>query len=173
MTQSDTLQIISPDQSAVVDGSVVEFEWLAHNNRPIELQLARSSDFVGAESVRLDHATSMTLYDVLPQDGSTYYWRVRSVNTDGPGSWSEVGSFISGRESQVVAPASGARVQSGTAAVRPQAGSEYRTQTAAGPTFANAMRVDGTTSAAKSWAVIAIMVGSFVLLAMLLRSVVL
>ena len=154
-------RLVSPRNAEVVDGAVVEFSWQSEISEfPFELSLSATPDFEISESLEVGLSQSVTLYDLLPQNGSTYYWRVRSTTADGTGEWSQSDSFVVGTDDQILAvPTSVAPAQK----VAPRV---------AAPRLA-VEQVDGTTSVAYAVGFISIMIGSFIVLLILLRSVVL
>lgn len=60
-----------------------------------QLQVGRSEKFSDVDvDLTLDQTTSLTLYKTLPKEGSTLYWRVRSLFPHStPGPWSEAVAF--------------------------------------------------------------------------------
>ena len=86
-TAGDTLQNDAPAFSwSDVDGATA-----------YHLQVAPTDAF---ETLLFDSSvgnhTSLTVYDAVPQDGGTYYWRVRAETTGGPTAWSTPASFTAG-----------------------------------------------------------------------------
>ena len=78
-------------QGPPVDRSVVPFSWDAIPEASgYQLQVAATQDM--AEPVvdlTVDQVTSVTLYDVLPEEAATYHWRIRPLfRVADPGPWS-------------------------------------------------------------------------------------
>jgi hypothetical protein len=64
-----------------VDGQSAVFEWEpAPAASGYQIQVAPSEDFASCTAnLTLDRTTSLTLYGMLPENGSTFYWRLRTL----------------------------------------------------------------------------------------------
>lgn len=79
-----------------VDRSAVPFSWEEIPEASgYRLQVARTEDFSDPDiDLTVDQTTTITLYDVLPEEAATYYWRVRSLfRVADPGPWSSPRAF--------------------------------------------------------------------------------
>lgn len=95
--------LITPRREAVVDGAAVTFEW-----DPVEtaetylLEIAADTAFETLlVSQIIDNATSYTLRDTFPPDGSTFFWRVIARNKAGESHGDVIESFVSGTAEDV------------------------------------------------------------------------
>lgn len=70
---------VSPIDGQPVDGSSVTFSWMpALDADSYAIQISQNRDFTNAVfDATADRALSLTVYDILPEDGTTFYWRVR------------------------------------------------------------------------------------------------
>jgi hypothetical protein len=96
--------LVAPRDAAVVDGEEVTFVWDAVDRadayRLQVAQTARFDDLVLDEEV--DDQTAVTVGNLFPTDGSTFFWRVRASRN---GSWSapdDVESFVAGTAAEAV-----------------------------------------------------------------------
>lgn len=96
--------LVAPRDAAVVDGEEVTFVWDAVDRadayRLQVAQTARFDDLVLDEEV--DTQTAVTVGNLFPTDGSTFFWRVRASRN---GSWSapdDVESFVAGTAAEAV-----------------------------------------------------------------------
>jgi hypothetical protein len=98
--------LVSPKEAHVVDGSAVTFDWTpVAGAADYVLQVAADTQFdqVVFEEGTGD-ATSLTVYDVFPVDGKSYYWRVIARDSEGvEGTADHVESFVSGTAEAAVA----------------------------------------------------------------------
>lgn len=151
--------ILAPTNSDVVDGSAVEFSWYSEGkDDQFELAISTDAEFGNYDTLEVGYCHTLTLYDLLPADGTTYYWKVRSKNAD---SWSQPGTFVSGSDAQFF-------TRQQTFAEVEEVPEPHETPSE----HLVADRVDGTTSAAAAIGFVAMMIGTFVLLLIVLRSVV-
>lgn len=96
----------SPTDEAPTDGRAAVFTW-----EPVpdalryELQVAPSDAFEApVVTVPLDDTTHLTLYDLLPEDGSTFFWRVRAVGAGADASpWSAPAALTAATDEDVIA----------------------------------------------------------------------
>jgi hypothetical protein len=94
----------SPTGGAPVDGRSANFAW---NGVPqalrYELQVAGSSDFDDPLTVEPGSTTVLTLYSLLPTDGSTFFWRVRALHPDKEWTrWSDPARFTAATDEEVI-----------------------------------------------------------------------
>jgi len=93
-----TPTLSSPANGATVSAASITFSWSSPTGNPTKYHLqvgtssAFSSLFYSSESVTGD---SVALSG-FPNDGSTFYWRLRAYNASGWGSWSSGYHFING-----------------------------------------------------------------------------
>ena len=95
---------LQPVDGGPVDGEAAVFTWSPpHQAAGYELQVASDPDFeTPVVGLSLDRSTSLTLYDVLPQDGSTLYWRIRAERRDEIFTpWSDPVPFTATTDAQV------------------------------------------------------------------------
>lgn len=86
------------------------------------LQVAPEADFSAFHfNALVGEVTEITLYDAVPTNGATCYWRVRAITPDEPTPWSGVAHFTVQPEVETAAPATApAGSTSGPAAPIPQ-----------------------------------------------------
>ncbi len=91
-----------PLEGEAVEGLAAIFTWEAvPGATTYQFQIARDADF---EDVYIDtvveNSTALTIYSMLPQDGATFYWRVRVAGEDNP--WSEPVRFFAATATDAV-----------------------------------------------------------------------
>jgi len=89
---------LQPDsrQEPPVDQSAVPFSWEGIPEASgYQLQVAPTKDFVDPTvDLTVDQTTSVTLYDLLPPEDTSFYWRVRPLfRVADPGPWSDLVPF--------------------------------------------------------------------------------
>jgi len=112
------------EQDPPVDQSAVPFTWeRVPGATGYGLQVAPTEEFTEPIiDLTVDQTTSVTLYDTLPPDGRSFYWRVRPLfRVADPGPWSAAVPFA-------VAPPAGRTEELAPEAEGPQASAQ-----AAGP----------------------------------------
>jgi hypothetical protein len=113
-----------PTHDAPVDQSAVPFSWEGIPEASgYQLQVTRTEDFADPDvDLTVDQITSFTLYEVLPEEAATYYWRIRPLfRVADPGPWSSPVAFA-------VAPSA-----SDTEDLAPEAADPQASAQAAGP----------------------------------------
>jgi len=93
-----TPTLSSPPNGATVSGTSITFSWNVPTGNPTKyhIQLSTSSTFVTTVASN-DNVTGTSITGSgFPNNGSTYYWRVRAGNSVGWGSWSGIRSFVNG-----------------------------------------------------------------------------
>lgn len=95
-TRSDIAQPVTPVAGAEIEARTAEFTWTrVPNATEYDLQIGAEADFSETYfDASVGNNTTLSVYDVLPEDGSTCYWRVRAVTDEGPAPWSGVAHFI-------------------------------------------------------------------------------
>lgn len=93
-----------PNEGAPVDGRSAAFHWSpVPNAQRYEVQIAKTADFDEPLTLEPGHTTHLTLYSMLPVDGSTYYWRVRALK---PGmewtDWSAPAQFVAATDEDLI-----------------------------------------------------------------------
>ena len=90
-----TPTLLVPTAGQPVDGSAALFEWTPVSGaQTYHLQVATDAAFEDVlYTVETGPTTLMTLYELLPEDGSTFYWRVRATTHRGDQPWSEGAPF--------------------------------------------------------------------------------
>ena len=85
----------TPIDDAPVDGSAAIFAWeTVPGALDYRLQIATDADFEEPIcSVETGETTALTLYEMLPEDGSTHYWRVQAKTAAGWQDWSQPATF--------------------------------------------------------------------------------
>lgn len=85
----------TPIDNAPVDGSAAIFAWeTVPGALDYRLQIAADDDFEEPVcSVETGETTALTLYEMLPEDGSAHYWRVQAKTPKGWQDWSQPASF--------------------------------------------------------------------------------
>ncbi|RMH61305.1 MAG: fibronectin type III domain-containing protein [Bacteroidetes bacterium] len=99
--------VLAPTGGEPVEGSAVTFTW-----EPVEgatryrIQVSADEAF---QSVTVDlplpDTTSLTLYNLLPEDGATYYWRVQAGTDAAWWGWSPAETLTSVSDADAMAPA--------------------------------------------------------------------
>jgi hypothetical protein len=95
---------LQPVSGGPVDGEAAVFTWSPPRQAAdYELQVATNPDFEAPlVGLPVEPSTSLTLYDVLPQDGSTLYWRIRAQRRDDAFTpWSDPVPFTATTDAQV------------------------------------------------------------------------
>lgn len=90
---------LQPDsrQDTPVDPSAVPFSWEGIPEASgYQLQVAPTKNFSDPSiDLTVDQTTSLTLYDLLPPEVTSFYWRVRPLfPVAGPGPWSDPVPFM-------------------------------------------------------------------------------
>lgn len=97
-TGPGTPGLLSPSNSATVNGTSVLFSWTVPSGSPTRyhLQVSRFASF-SSTVYNNDNVTSSSItLTGFPNDGTVYYWRVRAQNSGGWGSWSPIRNFTNG-----------------------------------------------------------------------------
>jgi len=97
--------LLAPREGAIIDGASLTFVW-----EPVEgateYEIEIVSDYA-FENVLLSEnvgsATSLTLMDLVPPDGGTYYWRIRAKTAAGWSHGEVIESFTSGTPEELAA----------------------------------------------------------------------
>jgi len=94
--------VVSPTAGARLEGIYVSIEWSyvsgASNYR---VQVASDSSFQNLRfSETLGDTTSLTLIDYLPEQGHSFFWRIRSRTQDEWHPWSETYHFVAVTEEE-------------------------------------------------------------------------
>ena len=95
-TRSPVPQPVTPVAGAEIEARTAAFTWTSVlEASAYELQIAPEADFITLY-FDSDVGTTRTLsvYDVIPEDGSTCFWRVRAILEDKPAAWSGVAHFV-------------------------------------------------------------------------------
>lgn len=95
-TRSAVPQPVTPVAGAEIEARTAEFTWTSVPEASgYTLQIAPDADFAETyfNSDVGDNRT-LSVYDVIPEDGSTCFWRVRAILEDGPAAWSGVAHFV-------------------------------------------------------------------------------
>jgi hypothetical protein len=87
---------VTPVAGAEIEARTAEFTWTAVPEASgYTLQIAPEADFSNVYfDSNVGNNRTLSVYDVIPEDGSTCFWRVRAILEDGPASWSGVAHFI-------------------------------------------------------------------------------
>jgi len=91
-----TAHPVTPVGGISIEARTAEFTW-THVPEATEyhLQIAPEADFADTYfDASVGNATTLSVYDVLPEDGSTCYWRVRGIRPEGPTDWGGVAHFV-------------------------------------------------------------------------------
>ncbi len=86
---------LRPSGGAPTDAGMLELEWRpAPGAQRYHVQIARDEAFAQRVfDAPVGRAADLTLYDMLPEDKKTYYWRVRSEGPQGWEDWSQAAAF--------------------------------------------------------------------------------
>ncbi len=88
--------LTSPVDDAFIAGGAVDFSWEAADKaESYLLQIRDAEERLIFKEKELGNVTSAAV-EGFSDDGSEYIWRVRAVNSDGRGDWSDYETFING-----------------------------------------------------------------------------
>jgi hypothetical protein len=93
----DAPRLVAPRPDAEIDGGTALFQWRARDGATgYRLQVARDAACTDLLfDAPVGDTTEMTLYDTLPEDGQTFFWRVRGEAPQ-PTGWSAAVPFVAG-----------------------------------------------------------------------------
>jgi len=116
-TRLATPHPVSPVAGRPAEGPAPTFSWTpVPNADAYRLQIASEADFADLYfDAPVENHTALTVYDALPADGSTCYWRVRAEDEGDAGPWSGVAHFTAAPDADV--PASDVEAVDDTARV--------------------------------------------------------
>jgi len=95
----------APTGGAPVDGQSAVFEWTLHEGASgYHIQVAPNATFSDpAIDLTVDRTTTLTLYGLLPTDGSSFYWRIQSLRGDEePSGWSAAAELTAATDEDVI-----------------------------------------------------------------------
>jgi hypothetical protein len=95
-TRSPVPQPVTPVAGAEIEARTAEFTWTAvPEASAYTLQIAPEADFAHPYfDADVGNNRTLSVYDVIPEDESTCFWRVRALLDDGPAAWSGVAHFV-------------------------------------------------------------------------------
>lgn len=95
-TRSPVPQPVTTVAGAEIEARTAEFTWTAVPEASgYTLQIAPEADFADPYfDSNVGNNRTLSVYDVIPEDGSTCFWRVRAILDDGPAAWSGVAHFV-------------------------------------------------------------------------------
>ncbi|HDP94945.1 MAG TPA: fibronectin type III domain-containing protein [Candidatus Aminicenantes bacterium] len=106
--------LISPAQGAQVTTIPIAFNWSPSSGAvKYHFQISTQDNFVSTFYNMEDINNTIVSVTPFPQNGSTYYWRVKAIDALGQGDWSQVRSFVSAPPPQPPPPASYAEPANG------------------------------------------------------------
>lgn len=113
---------LSPTDGAPVEGSAAPLRWQAvPGATEYEIEVSDDAGFAAPRyRVTAGAATRLTLLEMLPEDGSTFYWRVRARTMGGWRAWSDAAAFTAVTEGH--ARSAGATAAARDATAEPEAG---------------------------------------------------
>lgn len=154
---------LAPVDGAPVDGSAATFSWnFLPDAQAYQLQIGTTPGFEDVIcTIDAGDATHLTVYEMLPEDGSVFYWRIRARTAEDWLPWSAPQPFEAATDEQVEAYTS--------AQASADAAAEEREEEAESdllPPF-----LSGETPRWRTALVMSIMVVSFVALSVLLVDV--
>ena len=87
--------LTSPANGATVPGTSVTFQWSSVSGATnYAVQVSASPAFSPLFHYNYTYTATSRTYTDFPNNGTTYYWRVRAYNAAGWGAWSSARSFI-------------------------------------------------------------------------------
>lgn len=94
--------LLAPLDGMSVDGSAATFSWHAvPGAQDYRLQVAADNQFENIQcTVASGRTTLLTLLEMLPSNGSTFYWRVQGFAKGSWQPWSEPASFKASTDEQ-------------------------------------------------------------------------
>jgi len=101
---SDGPLLREPTEGAPVDGQSALFHWdPVSGAQGYEVEIAASPDFDDPFTVEPGETTKLTLYGMLPVDGSAFFWRVRALRSNHEWTdWSEAARFVAATDEEFV-----------------------------------------------------------------------
>jgi hypothetical protein len=99
---------VTPRSGAAVDGSAAYFSWEpVPNAHAYRVQIAAEAAFdTPLYTIEVENVTELTLLEMLPDDGSVYYWRVQAVVIEERHPWSTPTRFVAAEKQTVHGPMS-------------------------------------------------------------------
>ncbi|MFA5065968.1 MAG: hypothetical protein WC566_10960, partial [Dehalococcoidia bacterium] len=89
--------LLSPSSGATVPGSTVTFQWSSVSGATnYAVQVSTSPTFSPLFHYNYTYSKTSFTYKDFPNNGTTYYWRVKSYNAAGWGDWGSSRSFNDG-----------------------------------------------------------------------------
>lgn len=97
--------LVTPVGGGPADGAAATFAWHpAEGAKTYRLEVAADPSFEHLlYDIAVGTATSLTLYDLLPESDGALYWRVEAVLGEGRTVWSEAASFRPASDEEVAA----------------------------------------------------------------------
>lgn len=102
-TLANVPDLVTPGTGAPVDGSAATFSWtpvMEASTYRIEIATSPAFDDV-ISTIDTGASTHLTVFEMLPEDGSMFYWRVRGRNADGWLPWSAPQPFEASTDQHV------------------------------------------------------------------------
>ncbi len=98
-------RLVAPVGGMPVDGSAVTFTWIeAPGATDYRVEIATDEAFTAViYSLQTGRTTVLTLLEMLPQDGSAFFWRVQAQTASGWQPWSKTEQFIGRTEQHEIA----------------------------------------------------------------------
>lgn len=88
------IRLLVPENGATDVAVQPEFSWLADAlATSYQIQVAENAGFSTLLVNQSGLSDTTLISNMTLQNNTTYYWRVRGINTDGSGDWSEIWSF--------------------------------------------------------------------------------
>lgn len=95
----------TPTDGAPVDGQSAVFRWTPDDDASgYHLQVAPEPDFASPTvDLTVDRTTTLTLYGLLPTDGSSLHWRIQALHADqGVSGWSPPARLTAATDDDVI-----------------------------------------------------------------------
>ncbi|GAB5518465.1 MAG: hypothetical protein RhofKO_07160 [Rhodothermales bacterium] len=149
------LQPVHPAPEALVEGGAAEFYWLGPARTTYVFQIATDETFAAdVFEATVTDTTLLTVFEVLPERGDRYFWRVR-LASDADG-WTTPSPFIATHQDHIVQTNQQVTKAQRQADLGASSGNPSASDVPATPTD-----VWGTTSSAMAVGMIALMFGTF------------
>lgn len=163
-----TLELLTPTNGGIAQGSALDLRWRGPvGTDGYRVQIAQDERF---EQVILDteipSTDSLTVLEMLPENGSSFYWRVQPQSKRQAHAWSSAFSFTSASSTAVQAAVSTTMTTARATVPVPMPAFDPESFDGPVPPY-----LTGTSSSGEAWAIVALMVVTSIVLAGLLLAI--
>lgn len=102
---TSNLQLLAPVNGAPAEGSAVDLRWTGPiDANAYRVQIAQDADFNSLIiDTQIPATDSLTLLELLPENGAEFFWRVQPQTRSQPEAWSPMASFTAASDLAVQA----------------------------------------------------------------------